>query len=63
MKVLNLNINFPVLQAPHMIKAKLKKDLDAFKATNLQFLRNNQAFNPATPGMIAWSTYIFIYLW
>ncbi|PWK71398.1 hypothetical protein LX99_04421 [Mucilaginibacter oryzae] len=53
MKVLNLNINFQSLQAPHLIKAKLKKDINAFKATNLQFLRNNQAFNPATTGMIA----------
>ncbi|MEO3405903.1 hypothetical protein AAFN85_18470 [Mucilaginibacter sp. CAU 1740] len=53
MKVLNLHINFQVLQAPHLIKAKLKKDIDAFKATKLQFLRNNEVFNPATPGMIA----------
>jgi hypothetical protein len=53
MKVLNLKINAPLKTTEKLIRAILQRDIDAFKATNRQFLRNNELYNPQFTGLIA----------
>jgi len=53
MKVLNLKITAPLQTTQKLIRAILQRDIDAFKATNRQFLRNNKIYNPQYTGLIA----------
>jgi len=53
MKVLKLKANRRLTVTEKFIKAILQKDLDAFKATSRQFLRNNQTYCPNFTGLIA----------
>ena len=53
MKVVKLTPRTPVKSTVKLIKEMLKNDWDAFKATNKQFLRNNQDYHPEFNGMIA----------
>lgn len=53
MKVLNLKINTPLQTTEKLIRAILQRDIDAFKSTKRQFLRNNSAYNPNFTGLIA----------
>ena len=53
MKILNLTINRPLNTTQKLIKAVLAKNIDAFKLSRMQFLRNNPAYNPNLPGLIA----------
>ncbi|WP_183574582.1 hypothetical protein HDF18_01545 [Mucilaginibacter sp. X5P1] len=53
MKVLNLKIAAPLKTTEKLIRAILQRDIDAFKATNMQFLRNNKIYNPEYTGLIA----------
>jgi len=53
MKVIRLKLEMPLASTKQLIGAILKKDLDAFKATSIQFFRNNQAYYPRFSGLIA----------
>jgi hypothetical protein len=53
MKVLKLKTDHRLTATEKFIKALLQKDLDAFKATSRQFLRNNQAYTSNFTGLIA----------
>jgi hypothetical protein len=53
MKVLKLKSQQRLTVTEKFIKAILKDNLDAFKATSRQFLRNNQAYFSDTTGLIA----------
>lgn len=53
MKVLKLKTDHRLTATEKFIKAILQKDIDAFKATSRQFLRNNQAYSPNFTGLIA----------
>jgi len=53
MKVLKLNSQRRLTVTEKFIKAILKNNLDAFKATSRQFLRNNQVYFPDNTGLIA----------
>ena len=63
MKILKLNVTQPLDTTQKFIKAYFKADLNAFKYTSRQFLRNNQVYSPQPAGFFAWSIYtIIIYL-
>ncbi|MES2277519.1 MAG: hypothetical protein V4592_15955 [Bacteroidota bacterium] len=53
MKVLKLKPTPKLSATEKLIRAILTHDLDAFKATSRQFLRNNQAYFPQFTGFIA----------
>jgi hypothetical protein len=53
MKVLKLKKQRSLTVTEKFIKAILQHDFDAFKATSRQFLRNNQAYCPDFPNLIA----------
>jgi hypothetical protein len=53
MKVIQLKTNRSSDVTEHLILRILKLDINAFKATNKQFIRNNPAYFPVYPGMIA----------
>jgi hypothetical protein len=53
MKVLKLKKQDRLTATEKFIKAILQDNIDAFKATSRQFLRNNQAYFPNTSGLIA----------
>jgi len=53
MKVIKLNTGNTISYTEKLIKAILERDIDAFKATSKQFLRNNQNYLPDFNGMIA----------
>jgi hypothetical protein len=53
MKILNLNTSRPLNTTEKLIRATLTKDINAFKATNKQFLRNNRVYYPLFMGLIA----------
>ncbi len=53
MKVIKLNPRQEHTATEKFISAILKTDIDAFKATSRQFLRNNQAYLPKLTGLIA----------
>jgi hypothetical protein len=53
MKVIQLNPVKTLKATEKLIALILQKDLDAFKATSKQFIRNNQAYLTGFSGMIA----------
>jgi hypothetical protein len=53
MKVLKLNPPQKLSATEKFIRAILTRDLDAFKATSRQFLRNNQHYFPQFTGFTA----------
>ncbi|MEJ6979082.1 hypothetical protein WG906_01390 [Pedobacter sp. P351] len=53
MKVFNLKISPALNETQKLFKAILEKDRNAFKATSIQFLRNNHAYNSKFIGFIA----------
>jgi hypothetical protein len=53
MKVIKLTPTRTVNVSQKLIIAILKRDIDAFKATNRQFMRNNQAYFPQFSGLTA----------
>jgi len=53
MKVIHLKTDSKIYVTKQLIRTFLEKDLDAFKASSRQFIRNNQVFNPQMPGLIA----------
>lgn len=53
MKVIKLNTSQSIVKTEKLIIEILKRDINAFKATSKQFLRNNQAYFPDFTGMIA----------
>lgn len=53
MKIFTLKVT-PALDATQkLFKAIIEKDSNAFKATRMQFLRNNQAYSTRFIGFIA----------
>jgi len=53
MKVITMKTSHRPTTTEKLIKAILKRDFDAFKFTNKQFIRNNEAYFPNFSGMIA----------
>ena len=53
MKVIQLKTNRSSDVTEHLILRILKLDINAFKATNKQFIRNNPAYFYGFAGMIA----------
>ncbi|MEO6521859.1 MAG: hypothetical protein ABIN91_09290 [Mucilaginibacter sp.] len=53
MKVVKLNTAKSFRETEKLIVAILKRDINAFKATSKQFLRNNQAYFSDFNGMLA----------
>jgi hypothetical protein len=53
MKILNLKRSATLSDTEKLIRAILQNDIDAFKSTKRQFLKNNQAYCPQFMGLIA----------
>jgi hypothetical protein len=53
MKVISLHPSRTIKATEKLIVAILTRDIDAFKATSKQFLRNNRAYRPHFSGFIA----------
>jgi hypothetical protein len=52
MKIMNLN-NQPLTTTKNLVKTILTKDIKAFKASNRQFIHNNQTYSPGFKGLLA----------
>lgn len=53
MKVFNLKVTPALNTTQNLLKAIIEKDINAFKATRMQFIRNNQAYNTNFTGFTA----------
>ena len=53
MKILNLKTALTLSTTQRLLKEILKKDASALRTINMQFLRNNQAYNSRFLGFIA----------
>lgn len=53
MKIRHLKTDRPLNGTEKLIKKILERNLDAFKASKMQFIRNNKVFSPFFTGLIA----------